>query len=810
MSIHYSGAGVIPSGYGNLRERNLGDDSQSNRYEKREKIRDSLYGRIYLGLDTVTNQKVIIKSSWRTLALAQQLRDGSSSAEDIMEEIRVLERLSNDPDPCPYIIKLLDVQYKHNSIDMILERAEGGDLFKYMKDKNTRLKIELDGLRGTPEYTELLHEHWDEVLKIMKQILRATAYLHSRNICHRDLSSENIVLDSDRNIRLIDFGNVKEYVDGDWLSEKGKIGKSVYMSRECYANENYDGRDNDMWCNGVILFQMLLGSTLWTVQDNSDPRFRVFSEYGLAGLERILEASRCSDRLPPYCSDFLLKIFCPQKCRMTVWDALVHPYITSGAMKEDFHPRRVPIQLPAEPDPQLERLAHFTRYNRVETPSAWIELSQEKRQRVIKLLSRINGERKLLALDLRVLKRISWEENIKLDDVRLIVHYLWAASEHPNRVSFFEEQKECHHDYHTSKPDRESRKRDVEISEDCKSIIDVSETDNFDSDISILDGSSSESECSLKVVDIKEDRKVDFKNNIGKMQTGDLSLKVPEQKRDSKVREKATSDLWPAHGRAGELTSRRFFRTPGVERPSNLGRAKKSIKNVRTQKVGWARWNTSRGDALEFIPESGVPAVNTRFRALSEGKIYAKKCHRTAVVGRPRGRSAICKRKRQLQTKCFHRDMEEKSNNSTLAVGESKLDFNGLGVSPELNGNSSKISGSAFRGIPKKRARAQSYECKTLNRITSYRERPSRRGRTLSEGDDGRDREPEQIRGNLIEPTSSCCIQNLAQTPRPAARRENSSSDEPTFCFFQKSKKTPRPGVRRGDAIASIVVSAIV
>jgi len=817
MSTHSIGAGIILSGRCNVSEGNLDKDSQSNRYEKRDMINESLYGGIYLGLDTATNQEVIIKSSWRSLALAKRLRNGSSSNEDIMEEIRILKMLSTDKEPCPYIIKLLDVQSKVNSIDMILERAEGGELWKFIEDKTARLNRELERLKGTEEYQQLLHEHWDEVLKIMKQILRATAYLHSRNICHRDLSLENIVLDSDGNIRLIDFGSVKEYVDGNWLSENGPVGKPAYQSPECYASKKYDGRDNDMWCNGVILWQMLLGSPPWITPDNSDARFRLIYEDGLAGIERILNVWKCSDRLPPYCSDFLLKIFCPQKCRITVWDALVHPYITSGAVNEDFHLRRVPVQLPARPDHQLERLAHFTRHCRVNTPSVWIEMSQEKRQRVMKLISRIIEDRELNVLDLRVLNNIAREENIQLEDARLIVHYLWTASEHPNRVSFLK-QKECHHDYHTCKSDPESSKYGVDVAEDCKSGVGVSEKGNFDSDMSMY-GSSSESDCSIKLVDIREDRKVNFDYNVEKTHSADLSsANVTYQKRDTEVSKKVAPDLWQEHERAAALRNRRSFPSHRDERPSIVGRAKKSIKNVLKQKVGWVKWNTSSDNALEFIPESGVPTTNARFRALSEGKIYEKKCRQTLVAGRPRGRSAIkegyFKRAKQLRTKSSHRDIEEKSTSSALALQEFKFKCNALEMtlSPKVHRNSATNSDSAsFWRIAKKEARSQSYDGQTPSQIISSIERPSRRGCTFGESKSGCDSEPEQLPENFSrDGPSFICILNSAQTPRPAERRAHFGSDEPNFSSFQSLEQTPRTAERRENGIVSLVTSAIV
>jgi MAP/microtubule affinity-regulating kinase len=56
-----------------------------------------------------------------------------------------------------------------------------------------------------------------ECRRIFKQLMSAVKYLHSLNICHRDLKHQNIVLDKNKNIKLIDFGFSTEYKKGEQL-----------------------------------------------------------------------------------------------------------------------------------------------------------------------------------------------------------------------------------------------------------------------------------------------------------------------------------------------------------------------------------------------------------------------------------------------------------------------------------------------------------------------------------------------------------------------------------------------------------------
>jgi len=448
----------------------------SKRYVKKKVINKSLYGMVYLGLDTMTNQEVAIKSSDRVLAQAKTLPDGTSLKEDIIEEIRLHRKLSDDPESCPYIIKLLNVVRKKDTIDLVVEYAARGDLFTYMKDKTTKLNEELAGLRGMPEYKQLLKKHWEEVLKLIKQILVATAYLHARNISHRDISLENILLDSDGNIKLIDFGNAREYADTNWLSERGPIGKPGYLSPECFASEFYDGRDNDMWCIGVILWQMLIGAKIWYDPEIGDARFKYVYFEGLRGLQRLLNLWNLNDRLPPYCRDFIIKIFCPQKCRLTVKEALAHPYITNSPPSDGFVLRNVPIQVSVEPDYHLKRLAHRTRYESVEIPESWVALDTEQREKIINQLTRVNGNTKSTVLDRSVVHDVAKEVCLEIPDARAIIHYLWASSQHPSQVKFPEQMRtEGNLDLDAGKHDVKIRGYDVDMVEDQKCDLSIHE-----------------------------------------------------------------------------------------------------------------------------------------------------------------------------------------------------------------------------------------------------------------------------------------------------------------------------------------------
>ena len=120
---------------------------------------------------------------------------------------------------------------------LVLEFVEGGELFTHISSRGS------------------LPEH--EAVRLFRQIIAALAYCHQFNICHRDLKPENILLDSDDNIKIVDFGMAALQPQNKWL--KTPCGSPHYASPEVIKAEPYRGDKADIWSCGVILFAMLAG-----------------------------------------------------------------------------------------------------------------------------------------------------------------------------------------------------------------------------------------------------------------------------------------------------------------------------------------------------------------------------------------------------------------------------------------------------------------------------------------------------------------------------------------------------------------------
>ena len=97
----------------------------------------------------------------------------------------------------------------------------------------------------------------EEAKMLFRQTVEAMDYLHKKNVAHRDIKLENILLDESHKIKIIDFGF-------SVTTQKDKLlnifcGTPSYMSPEIATKKDYHGWHADVWALGVLLFVFLCG-----------------------------------------------------------------------------------------------------------------------------------------------------------------------------------------------------------------------------------------------------------------------------------------------------------------------------------------------------------------------------------------------------------------------------------------------------------------------------------------------------------------------------------------------------------------------
>ena len=150
-----------------------------------------------------------------------------------IQERNILLTLDN-----PFIMKLLKTFKTENNIFFLLEYIKGRGMNKYL---NSRSQIKLLNEKETIFYTA--------------NILLALDYLNSRQVCHRDLKPDNIIIDEKGYLKIIDFGT-SIIIDKDYTNTV--TGTPHYMAPEILLGQGY-GFSCDYWSLGIIAYETYYG-----------------------------------------------------------------------------------------------------------------------------------------------------------------------------------------------------------------------------------------------------------------------------------------------------------------------------------------------------------------------------------------------------------------------------------------------------------------------------------------------------------------------------------------------------------------------
>jgi len=103
---------------------------------------------------------------------------------------------------------------------------------------------------------------------IFRQIITGLAYSHTKNVLHRDIKLDNILLTSRGDVKICDFGVSKLVTPGETLTEQ--CGTPAYIAPEVFRGEGYSGFKSDIWSAGVVLYAMLFGAVPFKASNLSE------------------------------------------------------------------------------------------------------------------------------------------------------------------------------------------------------------------------------------------------------------------------------------------------------------------------------------------------------------------------------------------------------------------------------------------------------------------------------------------------------------------------------------------------------------
>ena len=200
-------------------------------------IGEGSFGKVFLVKHNKTNEKYAIK---RISKLDKNNQEGKTY---FRREIEIMYKIHQQN-----IVRLFNHFEDNEYCYFVMEYIENGNLFtqpSWQRDKC---------------FTA------NEVAKIIKEIICAVYYLHNMNppIIHRDIKPENVLIDRYGVAKLTDFG-WSNYVDSNEI-RRTYCGTPVYLAPEMVKEIGHD-EHLDIWCIGVLLFELLTGTVPFKGKD---------------------------------------------------------------------------------------------------------------------------------------------------------------------------------------------------------------------------------------------------------------------------------------------------------------------------------------------------------------------------------------------------------------------------------------------------------------------------------------------------------------------------------------------------------------
>jgi serine/threonine protein kinase len=268
--------------------KNLENEAKLSDFNLLKELGAGSFGRVLLVQHKITQAKYAIK------AIDKRNQANYEERRYFRREIEIMYRVHH-----PNVVKLFGHFEDNTYCYFIMEYIPGGNIYSLVPKNNIR------------------QINTQQIASIMKDVISAVYFLHHMHpkIVHRDIKPENVLLDQGMVAKLTDFG-WSNYMQGD-MKRTTVCGTPVYLAPEIINNQGHD-EHVDIWCIGVLLFELMAGYSPWQGNDVQTVK------YNISRLK--IQWPRDMDRDAADLISRILK-YNPEE-RISLSQMLLHPFFT--------------------------------------------------------------------------------------------------------------------------------------------------------------------------------------------------------------------------------------------------------------------------------------------------------------------------------------------------------------------------------------------------------------------------------------------------------------------------------------------------